>query len=178
MRMSKWSIFGVCVIVLLFVYVGYWYAYGREREILSPSEARSAWAQIFAPAAGRLTLTPHGSGSTVSGGILSNKEDWIINNVYIHVRIKEKQPCPEKPSPLLENDPEWKDKCASDPAHSQWDKVVAGQAYKCFTGALAYGECATCSANTLLSFDPSKQTWDFFFDQVTGHPEDPLRMFQ
>jgi hypothetical protein len=154
MRMSKWSIFGVCVIALLFAYVGYWYAYGREREILSPSEARSAWAQIFAPAAGRLTLTPDGSGSTVSGGILSNKEDWIINSVYIHVRIKEKQPCPEKPSPLLENDPE------------------------CFTGALAYGESATCSANTLLSFDPSKQTWDFFFHKVTGHPEDPLGMFQ
>jgi hypothetical protein len=107
---------------------------------------------------------------------VSNEENWIINKVYLHVRIREKKPCPEKPNPFMEA--EWKAKCASDPANSFYDEVVDGEAYKCFSGALEYGEAAVCSAETLLPFDPSKQTWDFFFNKVTGHPEDPIGIFR
>jgi hypothetical protein len=43
---------------------------------------------------------------------------------------------------------------------------------------LEFGETAPCWTKTILQFDPSKQTWDFFFSKVTGHPKDPLGLFR
>lgn len=115
-------------------------------------------------------------GSTLSGSFLLNKQDWITNRVYVHIRILEKRRCGEKLNNVF-SDTDWDKKCAADPTHSVMD-VVDGQGYQCFVGALEFGETAPCYANTILPFDPTKQTWDFFFYKVTGHPKDPLDLFR
>ena len=196
--------FTVFVVALLLAFAGYWYVYGRERDlfeatnlstydrdfaryIFSKKEDESESKRLSEVADrrsaalsraldGRLTLTPDGSGgSTLAGSVVGGNQNWIINRAYIHIRLFEKRHCGEKLQNVF-SDLDWDKKCASDPTHSVMD-VVAGQSYQCFIGRLAYGETAHCDAETLLPFDPSKQSWDFFFSKVTGHPTDPLGIF-
>jgi hypothetical protein len=99
----------------------------------------------------------------------------LLLGLGVHIQIYETRPCSQKPkNPVFEDD--WKAACAADPAQS-WKDIVSGEAYRCFAGKLRFGEAATCSATTLVPFDPAKQSWDFFFSKVTGHPEDPLGLF-
>lgn len=75
------------------------------------------------------------------------------------------------------SDIDWEKNCASDPTHSVLD-VVSGHAYQCFVGQVTYGQTAQCHAETVLPFDPTKQSWTFFVSKVTGHPRDPLGIFE
>jgi len=190
--------------VLLLAYAAYWYVYGRERDLfesteletlskdfdrylraLDPNDNESKrLSDLFAlrsPALSsalnaRLTLAPNDTGgSTLNGSFLQNKQNWITNRVYVHIRILEKRRCGEKLHNMF-SDTEWDKKCAADPTHSVMD-VVEGQGYQCFVGAVEFGETAPCWAKTILQFDPTNQTWDFFFYKVTGHPKDPLNLF-
>jgi hypothetical protein len=79
-RVSKRSVLAVLMVVLFCASVVYWYFYGRERDLLDRSKA---WGQVFLSLNGRLGLTPDNGGSTLSGGIVSNKENWVINKVYV-----------------------------------------------------------------------------------------------
>ena len=190
---------------LVIAYVGYWYVYGRERDLFEGTEVETyrkdldrylfakdadeneskrlsdlsgqRSALLSAALDGQLSLTPNASGgSTLSGVFVSEKQDWITNRAYVHIQILEERHCGEK----LQNpfsDIDWDKKCASDPTHSVMD-TVEGQAYLCFVGGVAYGETAHCDAETALAFDPSKQSWTFFVSKVTGHPEDPLGLFK
>jgi hypothetical protein len=202
--MTKWSVFAIVMVVLISVFVAYWYVYGRERDLFESTELGALdkelnqylnastpadneskrlsdlfsrrSALLSAVLDGRLGLTPNGTGSTLEGNILSNKQNWITNRVYVHVRILEQRHCGEK----LRNrfsDIEWEKHCAADPHRTVMD-VVDGQSYECFVGAVGYGETARCYANTLLPFEPSKQAWDNSFSKVIGHPEDPLGLFR
>ena len=178
LRVRPWLVF---LVVLLFACAAYWYVYGRERDLFVPTELEALdkdfarylrasdpndnetqkLSDLFAVLNGRLTLAPNGTGgSTLSGNFLLNKQNWITNRVYVHIRILEKRRCGEKLHNVF-SDTDWDKKCAADPTHSVMD-VVNGQGYQCFVGALEFGETAPCYAKTILPFDPSKQTWDFF----------------
>jgi hypothetical protein len=204
MRVSKRSVFAVVVAVLACGFVAYWYVYGRERDLFESTEVETLGKQLnqylnastpadneakrlsdlfarrsellSAALDGSLGLTPNGTGSTVEGNFLSKKPNWITNRVYVQVRILEQRHCGEKLRNMFSDD-EWDKHCADDPSHTVMD-TIDGQNYQCFVGAVEYGATARCQANTLLRFDPSKQTWDFFFTKVTGHPEDPLGLFR
>jgi hypothetical protein len=89
------------IALLVLVGAGYWYVYGRQRELINPwvdvdtpnGESSGAtpsgdhptnkkvvdWFQIFPPLRGRLGLQPNTSGSVLSGIIISEAENWIIN---------------------------------------------------------------------------------------------------
>jgi quercetin dioxygenase-like cupin family protein len=121
-------------------------------------------------------LVPEREGSVLSGRIVSQKENWIINRVMVHVRINETRHCGEKLQNVF-SDTEWDKYCADNPNYSVED-VVDGKAYQCFVGSLEYLQQANCNAKTLLIFDPAKQHWDFFLLTVTGHPKDPLGAFR
>ena len=198
------TFFLVFLIALPLTYTAYWYVYGRERDLFEGTELKTfrkdldrfflakdadkgeskrlsdIWdrrsALLAAASDGRFSLTPNGSGgSTLSGIFVSGKQDWITNRAYVHIRILEKRHCGEK----LQNrfsDVDWEKNCASDPTHTVMD-TVAGQAYQCFVGKVAYGETAPCHAETVLPFDPSKQSWAVSVSKVTGHPQDPLGVF-
>jgi hypothetical protein len=175
--------------------VGYWYVYGRQHELMkvtTQSDMKSLkkpftdeWtaqdfkARLFSfadPVRGRLGLVPDANGAVLSGTIISEKENWIINRVRVHVRITETRHCGEK----LQNpftDVEWDKHCAENPNYSVKD-TVDGQGYECFVGALAYLQEADCRAKTLLPFDPAKQQFNFFFFSVIGHRQDPLGVFK
>jgi len=192
----------VALVAALLSFTAYWYAYGRERDLfegtglervdlagyLNTKETNESESKrladimarrsaiLSAALDGQLTLTPNGSGgSTVAGTFRSGTTDWITNRAYVHVKILEKRRCGEKLQNMFA-DIDWEKKCASDPSHTAMD-VVAGQAYQCFVGNIAYGETARCNAETVLPFDPTRQTWGFFFSKVTGHPKDPLGIF-
>ena len=132
----------------------------NESKRLSDLFARRS-ASLSSALNGRLTLAPNDTGgSTLNGSFLLNKQNWITNRVYVHIRILEKRRCGERLHNMF-SDTEWDKKCAADPTHSVMD-VVEGQGYQCFVGALEFGETAPCYAKTILQFEPTKQTWDFF----------------
>ena len=112
------------------------------------------------PLDGRLGLAPDDTGAVLSGLIISQKENWIINRAIVHVRITETRHCGEKLNNMF-SDSEWDKHCAENPNYS-----------------LAYLQAANCNAKTLLAFDPAKQHFDFFFSSVRGHPEDLLGVFK
>jgi hypothetical protein len=121
LRVRPWLVF---LVVLLLAYAAYWYVYGRERDLFASTEletldkdfARYLWAsdaddneskrlsELFARRSeslssalnGSLTLAPNGTGgSTLNGSFLLNKQNWITNRVYVHIRILEKRRCGE-----------------------------------------------------------------------------------
>jgi hypothetical protein len=166
---------------------GYWYVYGRQRELLVPTQKwvldnpdGSAgkvvdWFELSPPLLGRLGLRPNNGGSELSGLIISEAENWIINRARVFVRITETRHCGEK----LHNqysDPDWDKNCAKDSNHSVEDEVDSGT-YECFVGALDYLQETNCNAQTLLDFDPAKQHFEFSFNSVIAHPKDPLGVF-
>jgi hypothetical protein len=53
--------------VLICAWVAYWYAYGRERDLLDRSKDDAFWQTLFFGLNGKLSLKPSGRGSTVSG---------------------------------------------------------------------------------------------------------------
>jgi hypothetical protein len=204
-RLSKRRrILAVFVAVLACVSVVYWYVYGRERDLFESTEVEGLGkevgkylkltnvddndskrlsdllarrSEVLSTALnGRLGLTSNGTGSTLHGSFLSTQENWITNRVYVHVRIMEKRHCGEKLQNMF-SDIDWEKNCVADPTHTVMD-TVDGQSYQCFVGAVEYGKTALCHASTIVPFDASKQTWDFFFSKVTGHPEDPLGLFK
>jgi len=131
---------------------------------------------LVPPLDGRLGLAPDDTGAVLSGLIISQKENWIINRAIVHVRITETRHCGDKLNNMF-SDSEWDKHCAENPNYSVED-TMEGKPYKCFEGALAYLQAANCNAKTLLAFDPAKQHFDFFFSSVRGHPEDPLGVFK
>jgi predicted metalloenzyme YecM len=93
------------------------------------------------PVEGRLALEPADTGAVLRGIIISEKENWIINRVRVHVRISETRHCGEKLQDPF-SDIEWDKHCAENPNHSVAD-VVEGKGYEmfcCFNRELKYAD--------------------------------------
>jgi hypothetical protein len=83
------------------------------------------WFELSPPLNGRLGLRPNNGGSELSGLIISETEDWIINRARVFVRIKETRHCGEKLQNMF-SDTDWDKNCAKDPNHKVEDVVESG----------------------------------------------------
>jgi hypothetical protein len=93
------------------------------------------------PVEGRLALEPADTGAVLRGIIISEKENWIINRVRVHVWISETRHCGEKLQDPF-SDIEWDKHCAENPNHSVAD-VVEGKRHECFVASTANSNMPT-----------------------------------
>jgi hypothetical protein len=165
MKLTKFSLF----VAMPLAVFGYWYVYGRPH-VLFDHRVQGTDKPVLE---GDFQLVPEGIGSALSGIIVSQKENWIINRVTVNVRIKETRHCGEN----FFSNSQWDKHCAENPNYSEED-IIDHDSYECFRGALAYLQQANCNARTILAFDRTKQHFDVSVSFVIGHPRDPLQVFR
>jgi hypothetical protein len=172
MNTRKTAIIGIVVAGAAMASYAGWYNFPRTIFDNNMGLLDAAHANAEIPLEFKLSMD---SGGVISGKIVSQDDDHIITSVVIHVRVTEKRKCGE---PLVNplSDLNWEENCKKDPSHTV-DDTIEGQAYEVFRGRLRPFNQANVIAPTALTFDASKQAWNFFVLRVSGRPVDPLGIF-
>jgi hypothetical protein len=148
-----------------------WYSFPRTIFDNNMGLLDLAHANPAIPLEFKLTM----ASGVISGQIASQDDKHIITSVVVHVRVTEKRKCGE---PLVNpfSDINWEENCKKDPSYTV-DDTIEGQAYELFRGQLRPFNHAYVVVPTALTFDASKQAWNFFVFRVSGRPVDPLGIF-